>query len=207
MSFYATFGHSRRPMSAPPALIGKHVMAKFQHSLDRVKIAAPCNADWEQMFSFEGERVRFCSQCNLNVYNLSAMTHNEATALLYKTEGRLCVRFYRRSDGTILTQNCPVGLRALKRRAAWVAQVVLGMIMSSLGGLGLFSLKPFKRLVEPVETIVTMGMAGVPSSSVEKMKETEVMGMVPIDTTFLKERAKKRARRNNVSLEDSGISK
>ena len=50
--------------------------------LDRVKIAAPCSAEWDQMFSFQGERFRFCSQCNLNVYNLSGMTRREAESLI-----------------------------------------------------------------------------------------------------------------------------
>jgi hypothetical protein len=90
------------------------------------------------MFSFEDERVRFCSQCNLNVYNLSGMSRREAEALVMKTEGRLCVRFYRKADGSILTQNCPVGLKAIKRRVAWVAQVVLGMVLSFISGFGLY---------------------------------------------------------------------
>jgi hypothetical protein len=37
-------------------------MAKFQNSLGHMKIAAPCSADWDQMFSFEGERRSACSQ-------------------------------------------------------------------------------------------------------------------------------------------------
>lgn len=138
-------------------------MAKFNDSLAHVKIAAPCSADWDQMFSFEGERLRFCSQCNLNVYNLSAMTRDEANALIYKTEGRLCVRFHRRSDGTVLTQNCPVGLRALKRRAAWAAQVVLGMLLTLLAGLGLSNLSFVRRLEDTLTPRpVIMGGIGGP---------------------------------------------
>src|SRR5215813_11366251 len=113
-------------------------MPKLTSPLDHIKIAAPCSADWDQMFSFEDKRVRFCSQCNLNVYNLSDMSRQDAEALINKTEGRLCVRFYRRADGSILTQNCPVGLKAIKRRVAWVAQVVLGMVLSFVSGLGLY---------------------------------------------------------------------
>jgi hypothetical protein len=113
-------------------------MPKLTSPLDHIKIAAPCSADWDQMFSFEDKRVRFCSQCNLNVYNLSDMSRQEAEALITKTEGRLCVRYFRRADGSILTQNCPVGLRAIKRRVAWVAQVVLGMVLSFVSGLGLY---------------------------------------------------------------------
>lgn len=153
-------------------------MARFNDRLDRVKIAAPCNADWDQMFSFEGERVRFCSQCNLNVYNLSEMTRNEANTLLARTEGRLCVRFYRRADGTVLTENCPVGLRAFKRRAAWVAQVLLGMLLSFLGGLGLSSLRPIRELIEhsSSQTIV-MGDIG-PIPEVRQPESESAIGLL-----------------------------
>jgi len=54
-------------------------MPKFTSPLDQVKIAAPCSAGWDQMFSFEDKRVRFCSQCNLNVYNLSGMSRPTAS--------------------------------------------------------------------------------------------------------------------------------
>src|SRR5579872_1223747 len=78
--------------------------------LQNIRIASPCPASWEQMAG--DERVRHCSECKLNVYNLSAMTRVEAEELLQRREGRLCVRYYRRKDGTILTQDCPRGLRA-----------------------------------------------------------------------------------------------
>lgn len=55
------------------------------------------------------DRVRFCPECELNVYNLSAMTEEQALALVQEREGRLCVRFYQREDGTVLTSDCPVG--------------------------------------------------------------------------------------------------
>ncbi len=54
------------------------------------------------------ERVRFCRECNRNVYNLSAMTDAEARRVVAEREGRLCVRFYQRRDGTVLTSDCPV---------------------------------------------------------------------------------------------------
>ena len=84
--------------------------------LGRVRVASPCRANWERM---EGdERVRFCRECNLNVYNLSGMTRREAESLVAETEGRLCARFFRRADGTVLTKDCPTGLRAVRRRVA-----------------------------------------------------------------------------------------
>jgi hypothetical protein len=85
------------------------------------------------------EKVRFCTECNLNVYNLSGMTKIEAERLIAQREGRLCVRFYRRADGTILTDNCPVGLRALKRRLSRVANAVISMLLSFSAGVLAFA--------------------------------------------------------------------
>ena len=116
-------------------------MAQFNSPLKHVKVAAPCSANWEEMFSFEGERVRYCSQCKLNVYNLSQMKRREAETLLMRTEGRLCVRFYRRPDGSVLTQNCPIGVQAIKARVSRAAQFVLGMGLGLLANIGLLSLK------------------------------------------------------------------
>jgi hypothetical protein len=113
-------------------------MAKFTSPLDHVKVAVLCPADWSQMYG-DG-RVRFCSECKLNVYNLSAMKREEAEALLMSTEGRLCVRLYRRADGTIITQDCPVGLQAIKRQVKRAADAALWMVLSLISGMGLFSL-------------------------------------------------------------------
>ena len=73
----------------------------------RLTIASPCPASWDEMKG--DERVRFCDECELNVYNLSDMSEEEALKLVEEREGRLCVRFYQRKDGTVLTQDCRVG--------------------------------------------------------------------------------------------------
>lgn len=79
--------------------------------LEPIEIAAPCTANWDDMIG--NEQVRFCGECKLNVYNLSGMTSVEAETLIQQNEGHLCVRFYQRADGKVLTQNCPVGLQTL----------------------------------------------------------------------------------------------
>ena len=76
------------------------------------------------------ERTRFCQQCGLHVYNISELSHREALTLINETQGRLCGRLYRRADGTVLTKDCPVGLRALRRRAARIAGASLAAILS-----------------------------------------------------------------------------
>ena len=97
--------------------------------LTNIHIASPCPADWEKMVG--DESVRHCAECNLNVYNLSAMTERQVQELIDGSRGkRLCARFYRRADGTILTQDCPWNLRALKRRASRIAATMLAAMMS-----------------------------------------------------------------------------
>lgn len=89
--------------------------------LENIRIATPCRADWDDMRG--DDRVRFCGQCEKNVYNLSEMTRAEAEALVRDKEGRLCVRLYQRDDGTVLTSDCPVGVRRERLRARIWARV------------------------------------------------------------------------------------
>src|ERR1043166_2143993 len=97
-------------------------------SLSNIRVASPCPADWEKMVG--DERVRHCSECNLNVYNLSAMTEREIQQLITANQGRrLCTRFYRRADGTVLTRNCPWTLRRMARKASRFASAVLTACM------------------------------------------------------------------------------
>ena len=110
-------------------------MRRFSSPLDNLSVAAPCPANWDCMIG--GDRVRFCSQCNLNVYNLSAMSKDEAESLVARTEGRLCVRYYRRKDGSVITEDCPVGLRALKRQASRIKRAVAWSLLGFLAGTGM----------------------------------------------------------------------
>lgn len=88
-------------------------------TLDNLRIAAPCNVPWESMKG--DEHVRFCSSCEKNVYDLSSLTRRQAEALLRAKEGNLCVTYFKRADGTVLTADCPVGLRRRRLRNAVVA--------------------------------------------------------------------------------------
>jgi hypothetical protein len=93
-------------------------MGRIALPLDRIRIASPCSTSWEEMKG--DDRVRICDYCQLRVFNLSGMSQHEAEELIAKAEGRLCVRFYQRVDGTVITADCPIGLRAL-RRTVWRA--------------------------------------------------------------------------------------
>jgi hypothetical protein len=96
--------------------------------IDRLRIASPCPVGWEKMTG--GDRVRHCDLCSLNVYNIAEMSRADAKALIANTEGRICARLFRRADGTIITKDCPVGLRAIRRRVARVAGAALATVLS-----------------------------------------------------------------------------
>ncbi len=140
-------------------------MTKQADSFDRLRIASACPASWEKMKG--NEQVRFCAECQLNVYNLSGMTRRQAEAVVRQTEGRLCARFYRRADGTILTRDCPVGLRALRRRTARIvgaaATALLSFCLSAMG-----QQKPAPATCEP-------------DSGKPAIKRTKIEGAAQVD--------------------------
>jgi len=95
--------------------------------LDRITIASPCRADWNAMTG--DDRRRFCASCKLHVHDIGAMTKAEAIAFLANVgKGRACVRLFRRADGTVLTRDCPVGLRQ-RLRAAFARASALGLAL------------------------------------------------------------------------------
>jgi Carboxypeptidase regulatory-like domain len=144
-------------------------MTKQADSFDRLRIASPCPVGWEQMKG--NEQVRFCEQCSLNVYNFSGMTRRQAEAVVRRTEGRLCARFYRRADGTIITRDCPVGLRALRRRMARVAGAAATALMSfCLSAMG--QQKPTNAVCEP-------------DSGKPAIKRTKIEGAAQVDFATL----------------------
>jgi len=85
--------------------------------LNELQVASPCSVPWNTMDETASEAVRFCGQCSKNVYDISKMTTAEAALLLQQgaAAGSLpCMQLYRRFDGTIITDDCPVGLRRIR---------------------------------------------------------------------------------------------
>src|SRR5712691_4728567 len=151
-------------------------MKRFTSPLRNVRVASPCPADWDRMIG--GDRARFCGQCELNVYNLSSMSTLEAESLIARTEGRLCVRYYRRRDGSIITQDCPVGLRRLKQRAARIKRAAASLVLGFLAGLGFHGAANRFRgfLLDPIGRWGTRGATmGATLASVNRWPQ-DVMG-------------------------------
>jgi hypothetical protein len=108
--------------------MGRDKQAKKLPMLNNIRIASPCSESWDGMVG--DDKVRFCGGCLKNVYNLSAMTEGEAQELITEKEGDACVRLYRRKDGTVITSDCPVGVR--RKRVTKIAAAAL-----AFGGAGL----------------------------------------------------------------------
>jgi len=94
--------------------------------LDEVRVASPCDASWDDMVG--DDRVRHCAGCDKDVYNLSGMTRDDAEALLVAKGVDVCIRLYRRADGTLITRDCGVRSRPWSRAAA-----ALGLAALTLG--------------------------------------------------------------------------
>jgi hypothetical protein len=72
------------------------------------------------------------SQCKQHVFNLSEMTESQAEALVRQTEGRVCVRYFVRTDGTVMTNDClDQARRQMRRRLA----TALLSLLTLAGGL------------------------------------------------------------------------
>jgi hypothetical protein len=107
-------------------------VTKQKFNVNNLRVASPCQTNWENMRG--NAQVRFCDLCSLNVYNISEMTETEVQSLILSSEGRICGKIYKRTDGTVITRDCPVGLRAYYKRTARFAGTALTAI------LGLFSI-------------------------------------------------------------------
>ncbi|MBX9724250.1 MAG: hypothetical protein K2X81_22770 [Candidatus Obscuribacterales bacterium] len=94
--------------------------------LDNVIVAAPCPITWESMVG--DDRVRHCSGCDRNVYNLSDMSTAEAEKFITENGDTQCARLFRRADGKIMTDNCPRGLRAIRNKCKTAVKVAASII-------------------------------------------------------------------------------
>lgn len=94
-------------------------MPQSIRSFDRINIPAPCEADWDSMIG--NDKVRFCEHCNLQVTNLSSLTHQAAINLVERSQGRLCVRLEKRAGGGLIMKQSAPRLHQIARRASRLA--------------------------------------------------------------------------------------
>lgn len=162
-----------------------HNNSDKQDILSRISIASPCTVSWDSMAG--DERVRFCSGCKLSVYNLSAMSSDEAIELMQSHEGNPpCIRFFRRADGTIITADCPIYAKRLERLHKFWRKVAAAL-------LGLFAFTSPVRACEneaptpsrlkrskQLEMLVSPVVPPVATEQERQRNEREFLG-VPVD--------------------------
>jgi hypothetical protein len=101
-----------------------------------IPIASPCGADWRTMKPTDTKR--FCESCQKHVHDLSAMTRDEARAVLASppVEG-LCVRYLHDAHGDIVFRQGPIAPTLLvraKRLATAAAAAALPLAMAACAG-------------------------------------------------------------------------
>jgi hypothetical protein len=103
-------------------------MPNRSYILDDIQIPRPCTSDWDSMIG--NDQVRFCEHCNLSVHDVSAMTRKQAEMLVFSANGKLCLRYYRNSDGEVVTADNPPEFYKLTRR---VSRFAAGTFMIAFG--------------------------------------------------------------------------
>ncbi len=98
-------------------------------NIEQLRVAKPCGVGWETMTG--DEKKRHCDSCEMSVYNTEAMTAYEINRLITKTDGRICGRIRRRADGTIVTKQCPKGLRDYGKRVSRIAAAAMTAILAA----------------------------------------------------------------------------
>ncbi len=81
------------------------------------------------------DRVRFCADCSLHVYNISALDRLAAERLISEHEGHLCLRMYKRSDGTLITADCRSRVSAAFKKTRASMHVLAGMLVGVLAAV------------------------------------------------------------------------
>jgi hypothetical protein len=118
------------------------LLPSYSDDIDGIDIATPCEVAWD---SLRGDaRVRHCGKCKQNVYNIEAMSRGEALRLVAAGEGRVCLRIFRRPDGTVVTADCRSRLRAARARgigAFMAVLVVAGLAQLAAMAFGLLDLR------------------------------------------------------------------
>ncbi len=106
-------------------------MNKHDQGIDinNIRVASPCPVSWDSMHG--DDRSRRCDQCSLMVYNISGLKNVEVANLIQKSDKeRVCIRLRRRTDGTVITKECPKGLAAYRKRVGVLAGTAFAAVLS-----------------------------------------------------------------------------
>ncbi len=103
--------------------------------------------------------------------------------MLRSREGRLCVRYFQRADGKVLTRDCPKGLMVARMKLARVVALTAGLVLGSFGvAIAKVSEKPDQtwvdRAIEKGRTVP--GVDVVIEKLCPSMQGNAIAGAMPI---------------------------
>ncbi|MFO0715067.1 MAG: hypothetical protein U0353_34835 [Sandaracinus sp.] len=129
-----------------------------------LRVVSPCTEDWNAMVG--DARVRHCSRCDRDVYDLAEMTRPQIAALLEARGVEPCVRLRRRADGTLVTADaCPPETVASSTRAGLAVATVAVAITTVAAANATIAREPMAEVPcrvdpwasQPRESHVVMG--------------------------------------------------
>jgi ankyrin repeat protein len=101
---------------------------KLPRPHERLQIGGPCSAEWGSMAG--NERVRFCAHCSRHVHSLSEITPAQASELVRRSGGRLCLRVERDPGGVPRTRKLAEPLYQIRRRVSRLAAGAFGAALT-----------------------------------------------------------------------------
>jgi hypothetical protein len=94
--------------------------------LSRMTIQNPCSMDWSAMRG--NERARHCESCGKRVYDLTAISSDEAATVLREQDGEICARVFERADGTLVISDCQSLPQPAPRPWQFRIRTIMGVI-------------------------------------------------------------------------------
>ena len=159
---------------------------KEKRSLAVFQLPDPCAEDWDAMTP-TGQGRRHCDTCAHEVFDLSYLSHAEIRALVFERTKRVCVRFYERKDGTLVTADCtPARDRRMHRLAhqalrpaTWLVRVSIAAL-AALGVLRTTQAKPAPSFfsMEPVVEETAKFRVQTPEPIFEEGDYSTFMGLM-----------------------------
>jgi hypothetical protein len=94
--------------------------------LSRMTIQDPCSMDWDGMRG--DEHARHCASCGKHVFDLTAMTSDQAAEVLHEQDGQICARVFERADGTLVISECQTLAPPAPRPWQFRIRTIMGLI-------------------------------------------------------------------------------
>jgi hypothetical protein len=94
-----------------------------------MRCASPCDSRGDAHLIGSG-RERYCWRCGRDVYDIASLSPPDARAVLGLDETAPPPKLYVRGDGSVMTADCPVGVRR-RRVRRWLAASLWAFVLAA----------------------------------------------------------------------------